>query len=141
MKKTVTKILVMGVALIMCLCLFAGCGNDCGYQFHYSVVGGNGEITVENEAFLRKVQLCSESPMCGLECPDNSHLIQRLGGEKGSHQLTFIATPDEGYQVKEWIFNGDIVEGNKSDLYTAKVSSEQNYYGIIAVVFEPIPNN
>ena len=136
----IKKIICLGVVLIICLGLFTGCGNGYGYQFHYSVIDGNGEITVEDEAFLRKVRLCSES-LCELECPENSHVIQRLGGKKGSHQLTFVATPDEGFQVKEWLFNGEIVEGNNTISYTAKVSSEQNYYGVIAVVFEPIPNN
>jgi hypothetical protein len=61
-----------------------------------------------------------------------------LGGKKGSRELTFIASPDEGYQVKEWLFNGKIVEGNKTNSYKAIVSSEQNYIGVISVRFEAI---
>ncbi len=131
------KLLVLGISLIMCIGLFSGC-SDYGYQFHYSVIGGNGEITVEDEAFLRKVNLCNEGPWCELGCPENSHVINRLGGKKGSHELTFIAIPNEGYQVKEWLFNGEIVEGNKTNSYKAKVSSEQDYNGVIAVRFEAI---
>ena len=132
----IKKIILIGVALIMCLGLFVGC-VDYGYDFHFSVIDGNGEITVENEAWLRNVKLCSETSMCDLECSENSRVISCLGNKKGN-ELTFIAIPDEGYQVKEWIFNGEIVEGNKTTSYKAKVTSEQNYYGVISVRFEAI---
>ena len=55
--------------------------------------------------------------------------------------MTFLAIPDEGYQVKEWIFNGKVVEGNKTNTYTAEVSKKENYNGVIEVVFEKIPEN
>jgi hypothetical protein len=61
-----------------------------------------------------------------------------LGGKMGSRELTFIATPNEGYQVKEWLFNGKIVEGNKTNSYKVIVSSEQNYCGVISVRFEAL---
>ena len=130
------KLLVLGISLIMCIGLFSGC-SDYGYQFHYSVIGGNGEITLDNEALLRKVKLCNEGPWCELECEDTSQFIMLLGGKKGQ-QLKLIAIPNEGYQVKEWLYNGKIVEGNKTTSYKAKVSSEQNYYGVISVRFEAV---
>jgi hypothetical protein len=61
-----------------------------------------------------------------------------IWGKKGWRELTFIASPDEGYQVKEWLFNGKIVEGIKINSYKAIVSSEQNYCGVISVRFEAI---
>lgn len=133
-----TKILVMGILIVMGLTSMMACA-DYGYQFHFDVVGSNGEITIEDDSLLRKVRLCNES-MCEIECANTSQIIRLRGGNKGSHELTFAAIPDEGYQVKEWLFNGEIVEGNKSNSYTAKVSSEQNYSGVISVEFEPIPN-
>ena len=126
-----------GALIIMSIGLFAGC-SDYGYNFHYSVIDGNGEITIEDEALLRKVDMCNETPRCELECPDNSYVISRLGGKKGRHKLTFVAMPDEGYQVKEWLFNGEVVEGNKTNSYEAIVLSEQNYNGVISVRFEAI---
>lgn len=131
------KIITMGVLIIMSLTM-TSC-TDYGYQFHFSVVGGNGEITIENEISERRVKLCSdESQWCKLECADSSHIAMLIGGKKGWRELTFIASPDEGYQVKEWLFNGKIVEGNKTTSYKAIVSSEQNYCGVIAVEFESI---
>lgn len=135
--KRLVKIITMMVLIIMSLTM-TSC-SDYGYQFHFSVVGGNGEITIENEISARRVKLCSdEARWCELECPDSSHIAMLLGGKKGSRELTFIATPNEGYQVKEWLFNGQIVENNKSNTFTAKVSSEQYYCGVIAVEFESI---
>jgi hypothetical protein len=140
MTKKLAKILTMGVLIIMSIGIFAGCGeNDYGYKFHFDVDGGNGEITIENEISVRRVKLCSdEAQWCELECADSSHIAMLLGGKKGSRELTFIATPNEGYQVKEWLFNGEIVEGNKTTSYKAKVSSQQNYNGVISVRFEVI---
>lgn len=65
----------------------------------------------------------------------------RLGGKKGHHVLTFVAKPNDGYQVKYWLFNGQIVENNKSNTFTGKVTSDQNYCGVIAVDFESISTN
>lgn len=129
------KILVLSIISIG---LLSGC-VDYGYEFHYSVIGGNGEIVVEDENLLDSVRLCSEG-FCELNCPENSHFISRMGGKRGSHQVTFTAVPDEGFQVKEWLFNDKIVEENITTSYTATVTSNHNYKGVIAVVFEPIPN-
>ncbi len=138
MIKKWVKYLAMGVLIIMALGIFTGC-SDYGYEFHFDVDGGNGDITIENEISARRVKLCSdESHWCKLECSDSSHIAMLLGGKNGSRELTFIATPNEGYQVKEWLFNGEIVEGNKTTSYKAIVTSGHNYYGVIAVRFEPI---
>lgn len=134
--KKITKIIVMGAMIIMSIGLFAGC-SDYGYQFHYSVIDGNGEITLEDEALIRKAKLCSEAPWCELECSENSHVIKRLGGKKGQ-RLTFVAIPNEGYQVKEWVYNGEVVEGNKSTSFTAIAENYKQDKNIVTVEFEPI---
>ena len=41
--------------------------------------------------------------------------------------LTFIAVPNDGYKVKELIFNGKTITRNDSLLFTAKVTNELNY--------------
>ena len=58
--------------------------------------------------------------------------------DEGEGELTFIAIPKEGYRVKEWVFNEKVVEGNNTDTFTAKVSSDLNYKGVIAVRFEKV---
>lgn len=130
----------MGVLFIMSIGLFTGCViEDYGYNFHFYVDGGNGGITIKEDISPKRVKLCSdEARWCELECVESSHIAMLLGGKGGYRELTFIATPNEGYQVKEWLFNGQIVEGNKTNSYKAKVSSEHNYNGVISIKFEPI---
>ena len=102
--------------------------------------GGNGTISVETSpSFNPNVELCKDAEdLCTLDCPEESYFVTLFGGEKGSREITFNATPNTGYQVKEWVFNGEIVEGNKTNSYTAIVTSEENYVGVIAVRFEEI---
>ncbi len=136
-KNKAVIILIVMLTFILSFML-AGC-KDYGYRFHYRVIGGNGEIVPE-ENWIEAAELCSESEFCELDnCPEGSYVIRRLGSRKGS-RLTFLAIPDEGYQVKEWIFNGKVVEGNKTNIYTARVTKKENYNGVIEVVFEKIPD-
>ena len=140
MKNNKAVIILIVILTLAMSFMLAGC-KDYSYRFHYSVIGGNGEITPEERSWLEAAELCSESEFCELgDCPDGSYVIRRLGSRKGS-MLTFLAIPDEGYQVKEWIFNGKVVEGNKTNTYTAEVSKKENYDGVIEVVFEKIPEN
>ena len=74
--------------------------------------------------------------MCDLDCNNGSHLVCLRGGKRGSRELTFIAIPNEGYQVKEWILNGEVVQGNKSNVITVTVSYKDDYNGVISVRFE-----
>lgn len=133
------KRIILIVILLICLWSISGC-IDYGYCFHFDVVGGNGEISLEKNELLEMVSFCSKYQNCDKGCGETSKFISLLGGKKGSHELTFIALPDEGYQVKEWSYNGDVVEGNKSNIYTATVSNKNNYNGFISVEFEPIEN-
>ena len=131
------------IYIFMCLLSFSlllvGCIHETyGYHFHFYVDGGNGTISIETTpSFNPDVILCSDSgDMCSLNCSENSYYVCLHGGKNGSRELTFIATPDVGYQVKEWTFNGEKVLDNKTNLYTATVSSKENYNGVISVVFE-----
>ena len=108
------KIIVLGMVFIMCLGILSAC-KDYGYDYHFSVIGENGTISAEWTN--------------GDKSP-----LEVIGG-KGRHSVVFIATPDDGYKVKEWRLNGEIVEGNKSNSFTAVVKEFVNY---ITVEFEPI---
>ena len=134
------KILVTMFLLIFGLCLVGCVHSTYGYQFHFCVDGGNGTISIEtSSSFNPDVKLCKDAEdMCELDCTEESYFVELNGGENGSREIIFIATPNTGYQVKEWLFNGDIVEGNKTNSFTAIVTSEEDYVGVIAVRFEEI---
>lgn len=136
-KIVIFLIIIMTLTISLML---AGC-EDYGYSFHYRVVDGNGEIKAETN-FEEYSYLCNEYEYyCELDCPEGSRVIPTLGNKKSSCAITFLAIPDEGYQVKEWLYNGKVVEGNKTNTYTAIVTSKDNYNGVIEVVFEKIPEN
>lgn len=131
----------MSLMFIMCL---AGCKNNgYGYNFHFRVEGGNGEIKIQTSStFNPTIHLCNEmEDMCELNCNEETHFVSLLGGKNGFRELTLIAVPNDGYKVKDWIFNGEKVEGNDSLLFTAKVTSELKYNGVIVVKFEKIIDN
>ena len=135
--KKFLRVYVFFFVSILCVCSFFGC-VDYGYYFHYRVDGGNGVLEIEKAAgFQPSKHLCKES-WCELDCPENSYYFQRMGNKRGSSSLTFVAIPDEGYQVEEWCFNGKVVEGNKTNMYTATVSYKEKYNAVITVKFEPI---
>ena len=139
MSKNKAVIILIVILTLAMSFMLAGC-KDYGYSFHYRVIGGNGEIEPENSNFRTRAELCNESEFCELNCPEGSYVISLLGNRKGC-TIIFLAIPDEGYQVKEWIFNGKVVEGNKTNTYTAIVTNKDNYNGVIEVVFEKIPEN
>ena len=140
MSKNKAVIILIVILTLSLSFMLVGC-SDYGYSFHFRVVGGNGEITAENSNLLTSAELCNESVFCELDCPEGSYVISRLGNKKGTGPITFLAIPDEGYQVKEWLYNGKVVEGNKTNTYTAIVTNKDNYNGVIEVVFEKIPEN
>lgn len=134
------KLLVSIFLLVFGLCL-VGCEHSTyGYQFHFCVDGGNGTISIEtSSSFNPDVKMCKDvEDMCNLDCTEVSYFVELNGGEKGSREITFIATPNTGYQVKEWLFNGKIIESNKTNSYTAIVTREEDYVGVIVVRFEEI---
>ena len=134
MKKIFVSMYLLAFSLLLVACVH----ETCGYQFHFYVDGGNGTISIEStSSFVVEAKLCAEvGEMCSLNCSPNSYFVSLHSGKNCSRELTFIATPDAGYQVKEWTFNGELVVGNKTNSYTATVSNKENYTGIISVVFE-----
>ena len=131
-RKSVKTILIITIALMLIVSLFAfvGC-TDYGYIFYFSVEEGEGELTMPLDS-APTIHECKDQ--------ENMYEVYLRGGKKGYRELTFIAIPAEGYQVKEWVFNGEVVEGNKTDTFVARVTSDMGYSGVIAVRFEKIQN-
>ncbi|MBE5742436.1 MAG: hypothetical protein E7360_03840 [Clostridiales bacterium] len=138
--KKIKKIIAILTMAILLFC--SGCAHrEYGYYFHYRVDGGNGQIRIEEKSgFTPEKYFCKDKTWCELNCPENSYCFRGLGRKKGKRIVSFVAIPDDGYQVKEWSFNGTIVEGNKTNTYTATVSNKDKYNGVIAVKFERIEN-
>lgn len=128
------------IGLAFASVLLTSC-TDYGYEFHFAVINGNGHLSVTHPTIdidNLEIELCSNAHFGELKCPESSHVFYILGGQDNSFEFTFIAEPDEGYRVKNWLFNSEIVHGNTTDSYLAKVSSETSYHGFIAVEFELI---
>lgn len=59
------------------------------------------------------------------------------GGEVvAGNDVLFSAVPDNGYQVKEWTLNGNVVSGNVANTYSVTNISQDI---TVTVKFEPIP--
>ena len=139
LKSKFTKLFLMLGMILLSLVGVVGCTNNCyGYFFHFDVEGGNGKIQIYDSISENSIWKCRDenSLICKLNCSSSSRVAALLGGKKGSRTMTFIAIPDEGYVVKEWEFDGKIVDGNKTNSFVAKVTSEQGYNGVIVVRFE-----
>lgn len=97
--------------------------SDYAYEFYYEITGENGSLV----AF----------EWDGSEPVDSSFSpIVFEGGKKGSYSVEFLAIPEEGYKVKEWVCNGEIVTGNKTNIFVAELLSPGKIY--VSVEFEPI---
>ena len=133
------KLFIYTISFVFLMCLVGCDSNARGYKFHFRVEDGNGELNLSsNTSYNPTFYFCNDVSMCELACPDNSCFVELLGASNSYRELTFEAVPDEGYKVKEWIFNGDIVEDYNSNEFTARVTSDMGYEGIIVVKFEKI---
>ena len=94
-----------------------------GYIFNCFMVRG---FLTSSSFDSSTVYLCKEMK-CGLNCNEESHFVSLLEEKNIFHELTFIAVPNDGYKVKELIFNGKTITRNDSLLFTAKVTNELNY--------------
>ena len=137
------KLFLLFVIILFSITIF-GCNKVIcelyGYKFHFSVAEGEGELiakTTYGEEFIDYIR-CSDSPYCDLGCGENSYYVKCFGAKTGDAQVVFTAIPKEGYKVKEWTFNGKLVEGNKTNTYTATVTDKDKYKGVITVKFEKI---
>jgi len=111
------KIIIATIFLALLLLLTA-CGKlqdiiDYGYTYYFDVVGGNGSISERTGK------------------PSPTH---HMGGGNDIFN-EFYATPDLGYQVKEWTINEVVVENNKTNTLSALFGYGKNY---ITVEFEKI---
>ncbi len=84
------------------------------YEVTFSVIGANGTLTAEVD---------------GITINSGDYV------EQGKNVI-FIATPNSGYQVKEWRNNGNIVSGHTANVYTI-ISLNQTV--TVNVEFEEIP--
>ena len=139
--KKVLMLLVVCIAILCC----CGCRKTslATYHFHFYVDGGNGKIQVaDSSPFKDNILSCKEHNIYfDFTCVEGSNFNFINGGSNGYREQTFIAIPDEGYKVKEWIFNGKVVEGNTSESFVAKVTSEDGYHGMIIVKFEKVTDS
>lgn len=117
---------LLSVALIILLllssCLMCAC-VDYEYSYYFSVEGGNGTISMFADDKLFE--------------SDNSP-VQLMGGRQGMQQFAFLATPSEGYRVKQWTCDGQIVHGNKTVIYMCDKLTPTKGEVHITVEFEPI---
>ena len=111
---------------------------DVSQQVHYRVDGDGGNLI--NLDFDDEY-LCSER-YCGYDCPENSKFIALSGRTKINIDLHFEAIPDDGYKVKEWIVNDQIIEDNVSNLFTINIVYDGDWEPTIIIVrFEKISND
>lgn len=117
-------LLVTLIILLFSSCLLCSC-VDYEYTYYFSVEGGNGTISmfVYDELY--------ES--------DNSPM--KIEGGSTIGQFAFLATPSEGYRVKQWTCDGRIVQGNTTVLYMSKKLNSHKTKVHITVEFEPIVTN
>ncbi len=118
----VILVLVLGFFVIRDVVVENMTKVDPGYDYHYVVVGGNGTLR----------------PNLELEEYNSPY------GNMGYGSIDFIATPDEGYRIKQWTIDSRVVQDDNGEIFTGKncvYSSVTVRTGnhIITVEFEPIP--
>lgn len=114
----VTLVLVIIMLIVGSLGLISCDGNTTTHTYHFSVVGENGNITTEHDA--------------------TSPLNRWSDKKRHVDPVEFIATPNDGYQVKEWKLDGEIVKDNKSNTFTASYIIHEELDIYITVEFELI---
>ena len=90
------------------------------YSVTFSVVGANGAITAA-------------------DATSTGHIIRAINSgyqvfEK--RNVVFTATPNPGFQVKEWTLNGAVIAGNTTDIYTLQNLTAN---AVVTVEFEVSP--
>jgi len=111
-----------GVIAFGCCLGLVGC-VDYGYEYHFYVKGKNenGELYA---VFGEELVNSYDSPIC------------LMGDGRGVHTVEFLAVPDEGYQVKQWTCNFEVIKEN-INTYIAH-GEKGEFLMVITVEFEPI---
>ncbi|MBR2138289.1 MAG: hypothetical protein IJ966_03205 [Bacilli bacterium] len=137
MKKIMLLLIIFISAIFINSCVGIG---DVSIQVHYYVDGTGGNLICLD---LNDTEAPSCKHYCSYGCPKNSHYISVNGN--GSTPLKtnilFKAIPDEGYKIKNWILNEQVVEDKKDNVFEVYVNSEESTNAIILKVeFETIEN-
>lgn len=137
--KNFKKIICLLLVLFTLLTSNLGCAiREYGYFVHFYVDGEGGDIMIEtSQSFNPNIYLCTENPMCELNCPPNSYLFYFRGGKTGCRVVNFIANPNDGYKVKEWEFNGKIID-NDTNYCSVCVSNDNDYNSVLVLRFDKI---
>ncbi len=114
--------IVLSLLMIISSIFLSGCVSY-EYQYHFYVKGGNGKLVVAYKGETIATEI--DSPLL------------MAGGKKGTQLLEFIAIPDEGYRVKEWMYLGEVVKDNKSNILISQPVGPENYIVTVSVEFEP----
>ncbi len=122
-KRCLLSFILITLILLTSSIFLSGC-VDYEYQYHFYVKGGHGKIVIAYKGETIATEM-------------DSPLIMR-GGKTGTHQLEFMAIPDEGYRVKEWMYLGEVVKDNKSNMLISQQVGPENYIVTVSVEFEPI---
>ena len=104
-------------------CIGIGGCTDAIYEYHFYVKGKNenGELyAVRGEELINSY---------------DSPVLLKGSGKVGT-TMDFIAVPDEGYQVKQWTCNFEVIKEN-INTYVAHGEKDE-YIMVITVEFEPI---
>lgn len=121
MKRSLLSVSLI-ILLLLSNCLLCAC-TDYEYSYYFSVEGGNGTISM---FMYDEILESGSSP------------VRAIGGRKGNGPFAFIATPEEGYRVRQWTCDGRIVQGNKTVIYMSDVLTTSKTEVHITVEFEPI---
>ncbi|MCM1009069.1 MAG: hypothetical protein NC485_14370 [Ruminococcus flavefaciens] len=91
------------ILILLSSCLLCAC-TDYVYTYYFSVEGGNGTISMFADDAIYE---SDRSPI-------------QIEGGKTIGQFVFIASPSDGYKVKQWTCDGEIIQGNKTTIYMSK---------------------
>lgn len=124
MRKRCLVAFIMVIIILLSSCLICGCdANLRVYTYNYSVQGEGGTISLIVDDTLY----------------DSEHSPMRIkGGLGGVGQYVFIAEPFEGYRVKQWICDDEIIQGNQNKIYISSKLDWYKYCVKIEVEFEPV---
>lgn len=123
------KVLSLSVAIIMIVFMvfiINGC-VDYGREYYFDVHGDSGSIYMMSEGDVYK-----ESP------------VAFMYGKNGiDEEIIFVAKPNDGYQIKQWTVNGEVLVWNgqtyKNEIFPLMIIKELDGYNVhISVQFEPI---